>query len=273
MLTKYQVAVVQMVCKLSDKQANVEKALHYIEKAVSREAKLVVFPEMFSTGYSVGEMDLLLAESLDGETIQKLLKAARDRRIYIVGGMIEKGERDGTVYNTAFILGPEGIIGKHRKTHLWNMEKHRFLKGEDYTVFQTDIGKIGLQICYEIGFPEGARILSLKGAELILSPSAFGFSHLYAWKIACKSRALENGIYLIASNRTGIERDVMFAGHSRVVSPKGSILANAFDKDEILIAEVNLEQVHEQRKELPYLQDLEKIKVLHHMTDSLSYQY
>lgn len=272
MLTRYKVAVAQMSCVLGDKKANIEKCIHFIQEAVKQQAKLIVFPELFSTGYSVDEWDLWLAESLYEETIHTLQRVAMEQDIYIAGAMIEKGEKKGTVYDTSFLLGPTGLIGKHRKIHLWKKEKNRFLKGEDYTVFETDIGNIGLQTCYEIGFPEGSRILSLKGADLVLNPSAFVSPLLYAWEISSRARALENGIYVIAANRTGTEKEVSFAAHSRVVAPNGSVLTKAGDREGIIYAEVDLEQVRSQRKELPFLKDLEKIKILHQLTDCLTYQ-
>jgi predicted amidohydrolase len=261
-----------MSCDLADKVSNMEKAILYIKEAVRQEAKLIVLPELFSTGYSVEEFDLFLAESLNDETINKLFEVSRQHDVFIAGAIIEKGEKNGTVYDTAFLVGPEGLVGKHRKIHLWNGEKNRFLKGEDYSVFQTKIGKIGLQICYEIGFPEGTRILSLKGADLVLYPSAFGLQRLYAWDIASRARALENGIYVVAANRIGVDKGVVFAAHSKIVSPNGTVLANAEQEEGVIISEIDLVRVSEQRQAIPYLHDMEKIKILHNLTDCLSYR-
>ncbi|SSS89070.1 amidohydrolase [Acinetobacter baumannii] len=108
-----------------------------------------------------------------------------------------------------------------------------------------------------MGFPEGARILALKGADLIIYPSAFGEERYYAWDIATKARALENGCYVIAANRTGIEKgETIFGGHSRILDPKGNILAEATKENEVIVTEIDMNKVSEQRKTIPYLRDL-----------------
>jgi len=272
LITRYKVGVIQMSCYLGDKAKNMEKAILYIKEAVAKEAKLIVLPELFSTGYNVEELDLSLAEYVNDETLQKLGNISKENDVYIAGAIIEKGDERGTLFDTAFLIGPEGLIGKHRKVHLWNKEKTRFLKGDEYTVFQTRLGKIGLQICYEIGFPEGARIQSLKGADLVLYPSAFGSPRLYAWEIATRARALENGIYVIAANRVGVEKDIIFAAQSKIISPNGSILVSAGEEEGVIIADVDLSQITKQRMAIPYLQDIEQIKILNSLTECLAYR-
>ncbi|MEH7125842.1 carbon-nitrogen hydrolase family protein [Bacillus sp. JJ1773] len=272
MLTNYKVGVVQMSCVLGDKAANMEKVMLYIKQAIDQGAKLIVLPELFSTGYCVEDLDIKLAETLNGETISKLLNVSQENDIYIAGAIIEKGNEHGMLFDTAFLVGPEGLVGHHRKIHLWNGEKDRFLKGDDYSVFQTKLGSIGLQVCYEIGFPEGARIQALKGADLVLYPSAFGLPRLYAWEIASRARALENGIFIIAANRAGRDKNVVFAAHSKIISPNGSVVVTAGEEEGIIVGEVNLDYVAQQRKEIPYLDDIEQIKILNHLTDCLSYR-
>ncbi|WP_270584102.1 carbon-nitrogen hydrolase family protein [Bacillus smithii] len=269
--THVKVASVQMNCILHDKQKNLEKALHLIEEACQQGAQLIVLPELFNTGYRVEELDLELAESIPGELTKKLEKVAKEKNVHIIGCILEKGEVLGTVYDTAFIVGPNGLYKeKYRKIYLWDQENVRFKKGNRYPVIDIGWAKIGLQICYEVGFPEGARILTLKGADILVYPSAFGLARSYAWEVATRSRALENGVFVIASNRTGIEKEVTeFAGNSRIVDPKGTILKEAKLMDEVIIAEISLNEVTEQRCQIPYLRDLNTTMILNELESTL----
>mgnify|MGYP002622191410 CR=1 FL=1 len=253
------VAAVQMECRLGQVKENLRKAEDLIEKAVGLGAKLIVLPELFNTGYRVEERDKELAEPLSGPTLNWMTELCRKHRIHLAAALLERGHISGLVYDTAVIAGPEGLIGSYRKTHLWDMENTRFAKGDDFPVFPMDGYNLGLQICYEIGFPEGARILTLKGADILLYPSAFGKMRLYAWDIATRSRALENGIFVIAANRSGIEKETTeFAGHSRIVDPAGTVLAEATKPDEVITATLDLSMIAEQRSKIPYLRDFNR---------------
>lgn len=256
---KTKVAAVQMDCKLGDLEANLEKAGALVLQAVQRGAKLIVLPELFNTGYRVEERDVEMAEDIPGPTVEWMLALAHEHNVYLVASILEQGKSKGLVYDTAVIVGPEELLGTYRKTHLWDAESVRFAKGDAFPVFETDMGTIGLQICYEVGFPEGARVLTLKGADIILYPSAFGKAREYAWKIATRSRALENGAYVIAANRTGTEKEVTeFGGGSCIVNPWGEVLAEASEQDEVIVAEIDLQEVINQRRRLPYLRDINK---------------
>ncbi|KYD11723.1 carbon-nitrogen hydrolase family protein [Saccharococcus caldoxylosilyticus] len=251
------VAAIQMNCILGNKEENLSKSERLIEDAVKKGAKLIVLPELFNTGYRVEENDLDLAEQIPGETTSWLERICSENNVYIVGCILEKSITNGVIYDTAIVVGPKGLIGSYRKIHLWDKENIRFAKGNEYPIFDLGFARLGVQICYEIGFPEGARILSLKGADIVVYPSAFGKERLYVWDIATRSRALENGIYVIACNRTGKERGkTEFGGFSRIVDPKGKIIVEASSEDEVILAEVNLNDVKNQRREVPYLRDL-----------------
>ncbi|MGB6408202.1 MAG: carbon-nitrogen hydrolase family protein [Planococcus donghaensis] len=253
------VAAIQMNAIPYDLQGNLEEAKKLIEVAVQKNAKLVVLPELFNTGYRVEDKDVELAETIPGYTINWMEQIAKQHNIYLSTAILEKGDVQGIVYDTAILVGPEGLIGNYRKTHLWNVENIRFAKGDNLPVFKTSIGNIGLQICYEIGFPEGARILALKGADIILYPSAFGKARRYAWDIATRARALENGVFVIASNRTGIEKgETVFGGGSVIIDPFGTVLVHTEEERDVIVFEIDLNQVIEQRRTLPYLRDLNK---------------
>lgn len=250
------VAAVQMKCFPGNKEKNLQKALILIDDAWNRGAELIVLPELFLTGYRVEEEELALAETIPGYTVERLIKYAREKRVFLSGTIMEAGVKRGVIYNTAFLVGPEGLIGTYRKVHLWDKEQLRWACGEEFPVFPTPFGKVGIQICYEVGFPEGARILALKGADMLLYPSAFGLPRLYVWDLATRSRALENGMFLIAANRSGQEKDTQFAGHSRIVNPQGKVLTEAQNDDEAIVATLDLAEIIEQRRRIPYLRDM-----------------
>lgn len=255
--TKFKVAAVQMDCEIGNVESNLAKAKKLIDKAIKKEAKVIVLPELFNTGYRVEENDSNLSETLYGNTIKWMHKIAETYDIVLIAAIIEKIEVEGVFYDTAVIVDKTGLINKYRKVYLWDQENTRFKKGDEYYVENNGEIKIGLQICYEIGFPEGARLLALQGANILVYPSAFGKKRFYAWDIASRARALENGCYLIASNRIGIEKnETEFGGRSRIVSPRGEVLQELGGEEGVIVSEIDLESVIKQRLEIPYLRDL-----------------
>ena len=200
------IAIVQMNCVLADKAANFAKVTKIIAENADMKAQLIILPELFSTGYMVSALDRELAEVIPGPTTEWLTDLAKQYHVYFAAAIIELGE-DGILYDTAIIVGPEGYMDKYRKIHLWGTEPERFARGAALPVFKLPFATIGLQICYEIGFPEPARVLTQAGAEIIVYTSAFGKARSYAWDIASRSRALENGVYVLACNRIGAEED------------------------------------------------------------------
>ena len=246
MAHKWRVAAVQMDCVLDDKEANQTHAAEMIAAAASGGARLVVLPELFSTGYRVETRDMELAETLSDATVRWMQDMAQRYDVYVTGAILERGA-DGLVYDTAVLVGAEGCIGSRRKMHL----------GVEIDVYRLPFATVGLLICYEIGFPEIARIQALKGADVLLCTSAFGRARDYVWDIASRSRALENGVFVVACNRCGQEQDTSFGGLSRVVAPDGSLSAAAgADGEAIVSAEIDLDAVAVMRKTLPYLRDL-----------------
>ncbi|MDU9719343.1 carbon-nitrogen hydrolase family protein, partial [Helicobacter pylori] len=158
-------------------------------------------------------------------------------------------------------------VGKHRKIYLWGDEKSRFKRGKKYEVFTLDFGdfsaKVGLQICYEIGFGVGANLLALQGAEVLIYPSAFGKARAYNWDLLSRARALENGCFVCACNHSGeetsakLKQTLEFAGDSRIIAPNGKIIVQATKLNEVIIAEMDLNEAALQRQKIPYLQDFD----------------
>ncbi|MCL7749973.1 carbon-nitrogen hydrolase family protein [Halalkalibacter alkaliphilus] len=253
------VAAIQMNCEPGNKQINLERAYQLIFEAAKAGAKLVVVPELFSTGYRVEENDVELAETIPGATSNWMVNVSKEFNITLVGCILEKDHTKGIIFDTGVVTNSSGIVGTYRKTHLWDQENTRFTKGDDLPVFQLEWGNLGIQICYEVGFPETARILALKGADIIVYPSAFGKARLYAWDLATRSRALENGCFVIAANRSGIEKsETSFGGNSRITGTQGEVLAHAVEENEVIISDIDLDEVAKQRRRIPYLRDLNR---------------
>lgn len=256
MANKIIVASIQMDCTPYDKEKNLAHAEELIAEAAAKGAKLIVLPELFNTGYRVELKDRELSEELSGQTTTRLQVLAKKYDAYIAGAILETGAGN-TVYDTAIIVSAEGLIGSQRKMHLWGDEVKRFQKGTTIDVVKLPSVTVGLLICYEIGFPEPSRIQVQKGAEILIYPSAFGKARYYAWEIATKSRALENGAFVVACNRCGQDSDTVFGGLSRIVAPDTTILASAGAEEErVVCAEIDLSTTKKYRNTLPYLRDL-----------------
>ena len=229
-----------------DKEKNLETYFKYIDEAADKGAKLIVFPETSLQGYldnlGVFKKSTVIYQHENAETVpegastQALIRKAKEKDIYIIYGMTEKDQNQvGVLYNTAVLVGPEGYIGKYRKVHLPMDEAHVFYPGKEINVFDTGIGKIGMLICYDKNYPEVARILAAKGAELIVMPTAWSLDEngadpetnysVYAYDLLDKVRAMENQAIFISSNQIGATGDIDFFGRSRIVSPLGVVLS------------------------------------------------
>lgn len=213
---------------LGRKDENVERAISSLRGA---KADLLVLPELFSTGYLFGseEETKRSAESIpDGLTFGKLADAARREKVNLVYGIAEReGEK---LFNSSVLVTPKGDFSVYRKLHLFNLEKLWFSPGDkELEVFEVDGVKVGMMICFDWIFPEAARILALKGADIICHPSNLVLPHLC--QKAMITRCVENGIFAITANRTGVEEKenvrLSFTGASQVVDPKGRILTGA----------------------------------------------
>ncbi|MGN8419651.1 carbon-nitrogen hydrolase family protein [Helicobacter pylori] len=269
-------AVIQMQSKPYALNENLQLALNLAKEAHNKGANLIVLPELFDSGYCVNDKDADFGldfkaiehgeETLKNETLRALSGFAKSSDTHIVACSIEKNNKK--LYDSAYIIPSKGgIVGKHRKIYLWGDEKSRFKRGKKYEVFTLDFGdfsaKVGLQICYEIGFGVGANLLALQGAEVLIYPSAFGKARAYNWDLLSKARALENGCFVCACNHSGgetnakLKQTLEFAGDSRIIAPNGKIIAQATKLNEVIIAEMDLNEVALQRQKIPYLQDFD----------------
>lgn len=243
------IAMVQDDCIVGEKDKNYAKAIQYTAQAAYQKADIIIFPELFLTGYCIHDRLFDLAESIDGSYIQKLAKAALDYGIYMFMGFPEIG--DNKIYNSLICLSNQGkIISVYRKIHLYDLEVDYFEKGMVPIVVNTPWGKIGLSICYDMEFPELSRFLALHGAELLVIASANMDPWCTHQVVYSRARAMENQIYLALSNRIGSEGRNIFCGNSIIVDPFGRVLISAGKNNTtLLVTDIDMGEVFKVRNE------------------------
>jgi predicted amidohydrolase len=248
--------------RLGNKERNLKQISEQTSKARKNNIDLLIFPELHLTGYTMRDEVSHLAESIPGPSTRKVETLAREHGVHVVFGMPEESEVKGVIHNTAVFVGPKGLVGKYRKIHLPThsvFEERRYYRpGQEASVFKTDIGTIGLNICYDLYFPELTRLQALQGAELVVCISASPGLRRRFFEGFCLSRAMENAVYLAYVNRVGIEEDLQFWGGSRVIAPNGSVLAQCkYDVEEFQICKVDLGEVSRARAFIPTIKDLD----------------
>lgn len=250
------VASIQMMISDEGKEVNIKKASGLIDKAEG--ADLILLPEIWNIGYFAFGSYQDDSETLEGPTISFLKEKATQKRCYIFGGSIVERTEDG-LYNTSVLISPKGnVIGQYRKIHLYGhqSEEAKLLKrGTDLCVVKSEIGTFGLSTCYDLRFPELYRKMAVMGAEVILVASAWPFPRLEAWLMLNRVRALENQVFLISSNCTGINRGKQMVGHSMVVDPWGTPLAGGGDEECIVKTKIDIQNVFKARENFPAFSD------------------
>lgn len=236
------VAAVQTEPKILEKERNLERCVELVRGAAGERARLIVFPECALTGYVFSSLEeaLPMCEPIPGPSTDRLAGLCAELNVYVVIGLLEI-EID-ECYNTAVLLGPGGLIGKYRKLHLPCLGVDRFLSRGNipHTVHETGIGTIGMGICYDVLFPEHARVLALKGADIFVLPTNWPEHREHVPEHIIAARAAENMIFVIAVNRVGQERGTRFIGSSTIAHcVKGTVLAKGSpDAEETLYAEI-----------------------------------
>ncbi len=245
------IAAVQMQTELMNPEANLASVISRLHDAALMGAKVAVFPECALTGYSLtAEEALDVAESIPGPRLTRLAAACETDDILAVVGTLEADE-EGRVFNTAMLVGPEGLLGRYRKTHLPFLGVDRFLAagGSIPGPFASPVGRLGLLVCYDLRFPEPIRALALNGAQAILLPTAWPASATLYPEFMAQSRSAENSLFLVAANRCGEERGTRYLGRSIISGPNGEVLGEAgATDDEILCAEMDLSHSDTKRR-------------------------
>lgn len=244
MTLPFRVAGVQMDVAFADKQQNLRSMIEQIEAAAARQTNLIVFPECALTGYCFDSLEeaLPLAESIPGPSTTRIAEVCQRLQCHVVFGMLEtEGNR---IFNSAVLVGSEGVVGNYRKIHLPYLGVDRFTQRGDrpFAVHSAGSARIGMNICYDGAFPESSRVMSLLGADLVVLPTNWPPGAECTAACISNARALENHIYYLAVNRVGEERGFRFIGGSRICDPSGRTLAMAdHDQPEVLHAELDLD--------------------------------
>ena len=267
-MTTIRAAIIQANANLPKAEA-IEKHVGLIAKAAADGAQIACLQEIFNGPYFPAEQDpkwYATAERDDGPTVTRMRELARDHGMALVVPFYEEAQ-PGVYYNSAVVIERDGsVLGKYRKTHIPQVgpcfwEKFYFKPGNlGYPVFETSVGRVGLIICYDRHFPEVARQLGLKGAELVFNPSATVESlSRYLWELEQPAHAVANGYWIAAINRVGTEEPLnphRFYGSSYFCDPRGQIVARASeDADEVLVADVDLDKAREVRNTWQFLRD------------------
>jgi predicted amidohydrolase len=251
------VASIQMEPVIGRTADNVARSVALLEEAASKGAKLGVLPELCNTGYvfeSRAEIRSLAEEIPEGPSTRTWIEAAKRLDMVIVAGITERSGEN--FYNSAVIIGPDGYIGRYRKVHLWGEEALYFSPGDlGFPVFDTPYGRIGCQICYDCWFPESFRLAALQGAELMCVPTNWvpipgqDPKREAMANILVMAAAHSNSFFVIAADRVGTERNQPFIGQSLIVAHTGWPVAGpaSYDKEEVLIAEINLADARRKR--------------------------
>ena len=252
------------------KRANVENQMRMVEDAARQGVQMLCFQEIFTTPYFCAEQKTRWYEAVekvpDGKTVQMMQSVAKEHGMVLIVPVYEE-EMSGVYYNTAAVIDADGkYLGKYRKTHIPQVapgfwEKFYFRAGNlGYPCFDTAFARIGVYICYDRHFPEGARCLGLNGAEIIFNPSATvaGLSE-YLWKLEQPAHAAANGYFVGAINRVGTEAPWNigeFYGQSYFCDPRGQIVAEASrDKDELVVADLDMDMIREVRNTWQFFRD------------------
>lgn len=259
----YKIAVAQMDSQ-NDKGENMRTACRLIDEAVSQGAKLVSFPEVMNlSGENVGEGGG--HEPIPGYTTQLLMEKAKEHGIYIhSGSFMEKIPEEERAYNASVLIDPEGqIIAHYRKLHTFDVtlpdgtvcdESARVRPGDRIVTVDTALGKMGLSVCYDIRFPELYRLMALEGAQILFAPASFtmptGKDH---WETILRTRAIENGCYLVAADQIGQKVRFTAYGNSMVVDPWGTVIARSSDKVGLIYADIDLDYLDAVRAKIPSL--------------------
>ena len=267
-MEKIKIAAIQM-STVADKMENVRTVKTYLEKIKDENPDFVILPEMFCCPYQTENFPIY-AEKEGGPVWQQLSGYAKQYGIYLIGGSMPEKDAEGNVYNTSYIFDREGKqIGKHRKVHLFDIdvkggqtfkESDTLTAGDSDTVFDTEFGKIGVMLCFDIRFPELSRMMVNDGAKVIFVPAAFNMTTGPAhWELSFRTRALDNQIYMVGcAPARDVSAGYISWGHSIVTDPWGRVTGMLDENEGILLAELDMDYEEDVSEELPLLMSSRK---------------
>lgn len=266
---RVKVCAVQMAPVKKNMAASAAKALEFLSMAEKNNANIVCFPELFLQNWFLHEdnkdlvsENLKNASDIEGEFISLLKKQAKKLNMVIIAPFLEV--KEGVYFNSSAVIGEKGdILGVYRKVHLpdvpYYREKTYFSSGSEFPVFETSFGKIGIQMCWDNFYPEASRILALKGAQIILAPTASAFNTNDKWFLSISASAFLNGFYILRVNRVGNDGPLDFYGKSFCVSPEGQLIDDFTGFNEcVIIYNIDLREAENARKSWPFIDNRNK---------------
>lgn len=259
-INRFHIALVQLAVKAS-KLENLERAKAAVQKAAAQGAKMVCLPECFGFPYG-SQYFLQHAEPIPGDTSEMLSQVAKESQIYLIGGSMCESD-NGRLFNTCLVYGPDGaLLAKHRKVHLFDIdipgqitfkESDTLSAGDALTTFDTPYCKVGVGICYDLRFAPLAQVYAEQGCKLLVYPGAFNMTTgPLHWELLQRGRALDNQLYVASASPARDEQASYVAwGHSMLVDPMGKVVQSADAKEELVVAEVDLDHLAAVRQQIP----------------------
>jgi len=254
-VTKVTISLAQMNIAHGDPKKNTALMEKWTIEAARRGSHLIVFPELWSTGYAL-DRARDFAHQLNAGVFSQLSTVATQNKISIVGSVLEK--RGLEVANSASFFAPNGrMMGIYRKIHLFKlMEEDKYLQpGSSPLQMDLPWGNTALAICYDLRFPELFRRYALEGAKMVIIPAEWPMERIEHWRVLLQARAIENQCYIVATNAAGQTGDTTFGGHSMIIDPWGKIVIEASDEPILLTAEIETDRVNEIRSRIPVFDD------------------
>ena len=255
-MDQFRLALAQLAPTLLDKQQNLVRAEQAIRTAASGGAAAILFPELFLTGYKLGERALVMAEPEDGPSVQRVAELASLHHIAVLMGYVALHPDGQQAYDAALVVDSNGrVSGIYHKTHLFHAETGWFLAGDRPLIIDFGLGRVGVLICYDLEFPEAVRDLALRGAQWVATCTGNMTPNQHLQEIFVQSRAAENRLWVAVANRTGSEPGLDFFGGSAVADPNGELIVQADERETILFADIDLGRADQARLNADYLAD------------------
>jgi predicted amidohydrolase len=246
--------MIQMDVLLGNPAGNMGRAKPLIEKAAREGSRVVLLPELWTTGYAYENLRSL-AELLEGKIMATVSNIASDNNVYVIGSTARI--ENNVYFNTCVVVGPKGVLGHSDKAHLFRPigEDKFFTAGNSHSIYETRIGAIGTALCYDIRFPELCRSIALAGAKILFVPAEWPYPRLHHWRALLIARAIENQMFVAGCNRIGMDPMNKYFGHSMIVDPAGEVLVEGGESEALLTAELDLENVDRIRSLIPCFKD------------------
>lgn len=250
------IALIQTNIEYGNPEKNMNHVEELIKKSISSNPDIIILPEMWNTSYALKKLNDIADR--EGKPCAMLVsKLAKENNVNIIAGSVADKNSD-KMYNTSYVFNREGKnVAKYSKVHLFKLihEEAYMTQGVERVCFDLDDIKCGIIICYDLRFPELTRKLVLDGAKILFIPAQWPKPKLDTWRTLIQARAIENQMFVVAVNRVGKEKKAEFFGHSMVVDPLGQIIAEGTEEEEVIIADINLQQVDDVRGYMTCLED------------------